>query len=356
MQRPGMSLFQRRSEFSGRILDAAFALVAAILIWSGVGARLSARRTLDFELELGTATGVVADLEESALIRVTLEGPKAVLDALAEDPKVEGMTLRPRIPLTAAQLGDRILEGYILDLDPARDVELPRRLLARVRALSCEPGVIKLALSPVVRRQIPIKVELAGRLASKDLAVQRLELKPPRVTVIGSLRALLRFESGLGKSPLEIPTQPLRLDDQESSFSLISELALPPGLSSEPDRVEVSVTVAPRSQELSGLERRLIELPLVFGLPSEVASPLHFEARPARSSVSLTLEGKRAELDALEAALRGSDPSRRPFALLRIPPDIRPGPQSGELELSHIKPGTISIRGDRSLLYEVKGP
>lgn len=340
-------------------LNMAFAFGAAVLIWAGVGARLSTQIVINVPIELVAPEGLACRLRRrpGAGAAVTFAGPAEALAALRGGLRSERVVLRPEIRLTPEDVGERILEGHVLELDPARDVVLPERFLGRIRVVECRPGALLLDVAPVVERVLPVQVVTAGEPSLRaDQTLAALNSQPERVSLRGSLMIFRELEQNPDwqgvSGAIVAPTRPLALAGISRSVRRPIGLALPDGVTAKPDTVTVSLTV----RRVIKLETRRFELTVRFLVPAPLKDARVLEPRRPDRRITVELEAERAVLDDFAKRLEASDPRRHPFAFVRVAEDLQPGPQSGELEIGNFDPSSINLRGDRTFLFTVREP
>lgn len=347
----------RRKAVLRVLSNTGFSLLAAVLIWAGVGARITTTRTFTMRLRLDAPPGVECELRggPQLMVEVTLEGPAEVLDSLsAENLERDDLRLRAKVDITREELDGRMRLGETFELNPSRDVEVPDRLITRLRAVACRPASVRLDLSPIVTREYPVEVPLRGRPRQGDFVIEAPRAEPTRVALTGSLKVLLQYEADRAHRDRQdrviVKAEAVALSEAYGTIERLSELQLPEGLSAEPARVRVTVPL----RQSEDYEVRSFELDLRFLVPPGLPRGYIFEARPPRKTVLLRFAGRKAMLLDFERRLVSPDRSRRPYLYVRVPEGVEPVPQIGEIELGNFDPEGLIIRDDKSFLYNVR--
>jgi len=350
-------LFEGDRRLQHQLVNAAFALSLAVLIWAGVGARLTRSRSFDIALDQPKIEGLDFQLAAGSArsFKVTIQGSAEVLSSLSDAQKA-GIRLRPRITLDRKVVGNKVLEGYRVELDPARDVEIPERFLSRLRAVELSPSLLSFDVSPVVQRSYPAIAPITGQPVQGLYLVGKPRIGSPTVRVNGSLKRILAFESDTAnkdaKGRIVVRTRELSLTRAAETFTTFLPFLLPTGLKCVPEGSEVTV----RLEAPVNYETRKVTLDVHFLLPPDVKQPWIVEPRPPTKSLSIEIEGRRPSLNEFEQRLRSADPARRPYLLVRLKRGLRPGNQSGQLEIGNFDPDAITLRGDKGFLFTVRKP
>lgn len=351
-------LFSRRSDHLNTALNLGFALGAAVLIWAGVGARLTQTKSVVMPLEIVAEKGIDFQvLDRAQRVRVTLAGPSAALNSLSSNLALEQIYLRPKLYVTSKSLEDKIKTNYVLNLDPNKDIKLPSRLLNVIRVVSIEPKFVKLNIAPSVERVYATASDIPAIPRLSNVSLDRVDLTIDRVTVRGSLLAIEAFEARQRKlgavqnGQVVVKIEPFDVGNANESFTLIRRFQLPKSLIGIPKRTEVTVVLKKAEEQQ---DSRSFELAVCFLLPSPVKSGFIYELRPPRDTITVQLTGSRSELDKFERQLKMPEPDRQPYAVIRVPAGSSVGPQSGEIAIGNFNPENIRIKGDKTTVYQIR--
>jgi hypothetical protein len=352
-----LQLFKRQPKYWPFVINVAFALGAAVLIWAGVGARLTRRQAFIIPLEVISPDGVDWNLQAKSdgKVRVTLEGPSEALAALSKDLQLDSFHLRARINLARDELGDKSRKGYVLDLSPSRDLEIPRRFVSRLRAVSCEPGFVLVDLSPIVEREYSTIATQQGEAPRGETVIDQMELEQSRVRISGSLDRIKAYEDDPDNRDkndnVVVRTLPVDVRSATQTFTVFRAFALPNGLTSVPAGSPVTVRFKKKEDYESSYQTKSFELEVYFLVVPGLKGVQHYELIPPRTRIKFDIEGKTASIQAFEKALKSSQIKKRPYALIRINKKLNLGvPQTGEVELGNCDPKGLTIRGDNTAL------
>lgn len=350
-------LFDRGPGYGPLINNALFALAMSVLIWAGVGTRLTATRKWTLPLDLVVPAGLdcrVKGGQENLVIEVTFEGQAGTLSSLSDDLKFDDIFFRPHVEVDPKKLGQEDSKDYRLVFNPSQDLEIPERLVHRLRAVSCKPAFINLELSPIVTRRYKTKVK-EPVFARRGLAL-RTEAKVQSVAVSGPLRSLRAYERLFPRGQVVVETEELQLQGRSQAFEakLRFDLRNVPELSCRPKRTEVAVSFEKTGYENEN-ETKTVELEVFFNVSPGMKQAFIYELRPPRKKLELTLEIRKALVEDFMKALKGPKKSR-PYAFIQVPADVQEGTHTGELILSGLDASLIRIKGDVSFLYSVKSP
>jgi hypothetical protein len=338
-----------------------FALGAAVLIWAGVGARLTTRQDFIIPLEIQPLDGVEWKLQSKsdAKIRITLEGPFETLGALSKDLHLDNIHLRAKLAITKEKLAGKSLKGFVLDLSPNRDVKIPRRFISRLRAVACQPGFVLVDLSPIVEKEYRALPKQEGEAPPGDYVIDKLEIENDRVTIRGSLDAIKSYENNPENQDKDgaavVYTQAIEVGRAVETFKAFPRFALPKGLISDPEKVKVTVHF--KRKEDTENKTKTFELEVHFLVAPGINKGLYYELKRSQKSLKFKIKGTKGDLQVFEKALNASNPKKHPYVFIRINEEKKSGPQQGDIELgNHGGLKKLSVRfGDvTDLTYYVK--
>jgi len=195
---------QRHSRLLDNLGLKALSLLLAIFLWLVVLSEQKVEVTLSLPLELqAIPRGLFLVNDVPSALRVRLRGPKTLIQTLSPG----------EVALDEPTRG--LVEGEnLLTLTPEA-VRVPRG----IDVVGVEPRRVRIVLEGSAEREIEVFARLDGAPAS-GFAVQRVVVAPARVWVSGPKSAVARLR--------RLPTTPIRLDDQKSSFTAQAMLE-PPG-------------------------------------------------------------------------------------------------------------------------------
>ena len=333
-----------------------FAFSAAVLIWAGVGARLNSQRVVVLSIGLAVTEGVECQLDDPAQrVEVTLEGPRELMNSLASERSMEGFRVLVRPDVSALALGRRSLAGLPVRIDPLRDLVVPPRFASRVRARSVEPAVVSLSVSSVYRRgdadalsfSTACDLEaLTGKPEDRGDVFSPPTIDVSRVQIFGSVQRIEAFRADpQNRGPDgQVVVRPvvINVDGAVASLERRVRFALPPGLEAEPSTALMTVPLVRRG---SLIQRRSFRLAVRFIVPPGLSRRVRPVTRDKVREVDLELRGSGEHLDAFERRLADPDPTRRPFAAVRVRADDMEGQAREPIHIGNFDPRLLVITG-----------
>jgi YbbR domain-containing protein len=197
-------------------------VVIAAVLWVVVLGSRSIEVTKDIPLEIITPSHLVAANEVPEKVSFKLAGPKAFLRAILDRPESP-----IRVNLSGAKAG---LVTYRFFSD---NISLP----IGVKVLSVTPASIMVKLETIKRKEVPVRLELAGHLP-EGYQVTQATVKPTHVKIKGA-------ESKIDAIS-EIPTQAIDLAQLKSTLTMQADLDLArQGLEVEGGIPQVFIEITP---------------------------------------------------------------------------------------------------------------
>jgi len=197
-------------------------VVIAAVLWVVVLGSRNIEVTKDIALEIITPSHLVAANDVPEKVTFKLAGPKAFLRAILDRPETP-----IRINLSGAKAG-MVTYRFFSD-----NISLP----IGVKVLSVTPASIMVKLETVKKKEVPVRLELAGNLP-EGYRITQATVKPATIKIKGA-------ESKID-SISEIPTRPIDLAQLKSSITMQANLDLArQGLEVEGVMPQVFIEVTP---------------------------------------------------------------------------------------------------------------
>ncbi|RLA82439.1 MAG: hypothetical protein DRG31_07385 [Deltaproteobacteria bacterium] len=202
----------------------AVSLILAFLLWAFVKGTSKGEMTIRVPVEVeGVPDHLIVGKVDPSDVAVRLRGLMHRLNRLKPE------EVRIPIELKDARSG---LNTFLLRPE---DVRIP----PGIEVVALSPSEVRMRISELKRKRVPVKVELRGRPA-EGYEIGSIRVDPPFVTVSGAKEVVRDLEA--------VRTEPVNLGDAKETLEL--EVPLSVGIlplhSLEPKRVKVRVEVRPR--------------------------------------------------------------------------------------------------------------
>jgi hypothetical protein len=281
------------------LLNAFLALVFSVLIWSAVGAQLSAEAKLKVDFVISVPPDVtVTYLGRHALgeLRIPMEvdvrGPRELLDRLAPN------DVAARRTLTHEQtfLREALTSGATLTLEVSANEDV-RATRPGIEVVATNPSQLPIAFSQVVEWEPRVQRPQIVGTPAPGFKVSNVVLDRTRVPVRGPSTVRER-----NPGPYEV--EPIDVTGERSELRLTRSVDTPAGVTCDARvLVVVSIVPEPETRELLFPIRVVVSSPRT----SSTIDPLKVAVLPRPPiqdwSYKLPLRGAAADLDMLEQAL-----------------------------------------------------
>ncbi|RKY39881.1 MAG: hypothetical protein DRP75_00560 [Candidatus Omnitrophota bacterium] len=243
-------------------------LFLAIILWFYVAGEQKEEIERRASLNIEPPAGMVIITRSTDKVDVLLRGPKNRLSLLPSDLriyyKIEGIEKAGEYSFTLS----------------AQNIEVP----SGVKVVSIKPSTIRVSLDRLIRKWLPIKPDIQGRVGEGYRIVKKkIKLNPNICLVEGPEKVL--------KNLKYVYTSPVKVTGYTKSFTRrVSLRPLAKGHPSSSEIIEVSIPI-----ERDLVNKEFKDVPLKFLLSS-----FNFFFKTSTKSVNITLTGPREDLERMK--------------------------------------------------------
>ncbi len=240
-----------------------FSILLAIFLWFSINvSERDAERVVELPVSVRRlARGLIVTNPRATPVRITLRGPRTILDGVDEH------KAQLAVDMSGAQPGDVRVDLQRAMIRP----ELPRRL----KVVRVEPARITLNVDRLARRTLPVRIQLASTLPF-GYVIGGSDVTPDRVEVTGPASRVDKLT--------DVATEPIDLHEMKGGENVQREVRLAwveDLVAFSPDQVTVTVTLA---DAMIPLEFRRVPLRVV-GLADGL------QARVVPATVTVNIRG-----------------------------------------------------------------
>ncbi len=257
------------------------ALIVAIVVWVYANSRVQQEVSLRAPVEIRVPDGYELVYQSHEEINLRLRGPQYIINRRQEQAALGNLTLR--VPLSPEEVAGQTVE---VNARPAW-LNIPDTELVRMEVLSMRPSDLRVRISPIVTKQIPVNVELSG-MPRRGYQIKETSTVPPEVEVTGPKIVVEQLE--------KVSTEEVALWDVSSGFRRMVRLQTRAMVPVETGKeVPVDFRVKPTSVAVhvktgrEEVERTLEKVPVRLMMPPDF--PFRVQVGEGESHVKVVISG-----------------------------------------------------------------